>query len=56
MVPAWDTVCSMIREHLPDFYKDEERLARMKEHAASFSYEKHIQAYLDLYHELAQLS
>jgi len=37
-------------------YKDEERLARMKEHAASFSYEKHIQAYLDLYHELAQLS
>ncbi len=45
-----------IREHLPDFYKDEERLTRMKEHAASFSYEKHIQAYLDLYRELAQLS
>ena len=44
-----------IREHLPDFYKDEERLTRMKEHAA-FSYEKHIQAYLDLYRELAQLS
>jgi glycogen synthase len=44
-----------IREHLPDFYKDKERLEKIKEHAASFSYEKHIQAYLDLYRELAQL-
>ena len=44
-----------IREHLPDFYKDKERLEKIKGHAASFSYEKHIQAYLDLYRELAQL-
>ena len=28
---------------------------KIKGHAASFSYEKHIQAYLDLYRELAQL-
>lgn len=51
-----ESMVQSIREHLPDFYKDEERLTRMKEHAASFSYEKHIQAYLDLYRELAQLS
>lgn len=50
-----ESMVQSIREHLPDFYKDEERLTRMKEHAASFSYEKHIQAYLDLYRELAQL-
>ena len=51
-----ESMVQSIREHLPDFYKDEERLTRMKEHAASFSYEKHIQAYLDLYRELAHLS
>lgn len=50
-----ESMVESIREHLPDFYKDKERLEKIKEHAASFSYEKHIQAYLDLYRELAQL-
>lgn len=50
-----ESMVESIREHLPDFYKDKERLEKIKGHAASFSYEKHIQAYLDLYRELAQL-
>ncbi len=50
-----ESMVQSIREHLPDFYKDKERLEKIKEYAASFSYEKHIQAYLDLYRELAQL-
>lgn len=41
-----------IRDNLPSFYEDKERIARMKEYANSFSYEKHIQSYLDLYQEL----
>ena len=49
LVPTKESFC------IPDFYKDKERLEKIKEHAASFSYEKHIQAYLDLYRELAQL-
>ena len=50
-----ESMVQSIREHLPDFYKDKERLEKIKEYAASFSYEKHKQAYLDLYRELAQL-
>ena len=30
----------------------QEKIDQMKEHAYSFSYEKHIKAYIDLYHEL----
>lgn len=45
-----------MRESLPDFYKDKGRIERIKEYAASFSYERHIKAYLDLYRELLQPS
>ena len=51
-----DSMVRSIQEHLPDFYKNEERINNMKEYAYSFSYEKHIQAYLDLYRELARQS
>lgn len=41
-----------IRNNLPGFYDNKERIAQMREYANSFSYEKHIQGYLDLYKEL----
>lgn len=55
----WDhldtaSMVGSIKKHLPDFYRDTERIAKMKEYAYSFSYEKHIQAYLDLYRELSR--
>ncbi|WP_336525346.1 glycosyltransferase family 1 protein [Bacteroides acidifaciens] len=43
-----------IRKNLPSFYKQKERIVQTKEHAYSFSYERHIKAYIDLYHELLQ--
>lgn len=47
-----DYMVQSIRDNLLEFYKDTKRIERMKEYANSFSYEKHIQAYLDLYQEL----
>lgn len=51
-----ESMVQSIRKHLPNFYQDKERLEKIKEHALSFSYEKHIQSYLDLYRELVQMS
>lgn len=51
-----ESMVQSIQKHLPDFYNDMESIERMKEYAYSFSYEKHVQAYLDLYRELAQLA
>lgn len=51
-----ETMVQSIKSHLPSFYLDKGRLEKMKEYAYSFSYEKHIQAYLNLYRELIQLS
>lgn len=48
-----ESMVQSIRENLPDFYKSPDRINKMKEYAYSFSYEKHIHAYLDLYRELA---
>lgn len=47
-----EAMAESIRKNLPLFYEQKERIAQMKEHAYSFSYEKHIKAYIDLYHEL----
>ena len=44
----------IVKDNLPNFYLDEERINRVKEHAQSFSYEKHVNAYLKLYEELLQ--
>lgn len=49
-----EPMAESIRRHLPGFYEDQERIGRIKEYAYSFSYERHIQAYLDLYRELLQ--
>lgn len=47
-----EAMAESIRKNLPSFYEQKERIAKMKEHAYSFSYEKHIKAYIDLYREL----
>lgn len=49
-----ESMVESIREHLPDFYKDKERLENQRD-MPLHSVTKHIQAYLDLYRELAQL-
>ena len=49
-----EAMVESIRKNLPSFYEQKERIAQIKEHAYSFSYEKHIKAYIDLYHELLQ--
>ena len=53
----WETLeagqmAQLVKDCLPSFYQDEERITAEKEHAGNFSYKKHIQAYLELYHEL----
>ena len=48
-----ESMVQSIREHLPDFYKDEERLTRMKERFASITPEK---VYDQLTSTLRQLS
>lgn len=47
-----EAMAKSIRKNLPLFYEQKEKIDQMKEHAYSFSYEKHIKAYIDLYHEL----
>lgn len=42
----------VIKENLNGFYDDQARIEKIKQHAFSFGYEKHIQAYLDLYLKL----
>ena len=40
------------KNKITNIYEQKEKIDQMKEHAYSFSYEKHIKAYIDLYHEL----
>ena len=47
-----ESMAQIVKENLSDFYQDKERIAAIKNHAREFSYEKHIHAYLNLYHEL----
>ena len=49
-----EDMAKLVKDNLPNFYLDEERINRVKEHAQSFSYEKHVNAYLKLYEELLQ--
>lgn len=44
-----------INEHLDSFYAQPERSQQVKDYAASFSYEKHVEAYLKLYRELLEV-
>ena len=53
----WDNLnpqamAEIMKEHLPDFYQNQKRIEAIKAHAHSFSYEKHIEAYYQLYKEL----
>lgn len=44
-----ETMVQGMKEVLPDFYKDANRIAAMKEYAFSFNYEQHIAHYVELY-------
>lgn len=46
-----EKMIKVIKDNLPGFYDDKERIQTIKEYAYSFSYEKHIQEYLKLYEE-----
>lgn len=45
-------MAAFIKEHLNAFYKDPQRIQEMVSYANSFSYQKHVEAYLQLYREL----
>ncbi len=45
-------MADVVRATLPTFYDDAGRIEAMRRHAATFSYEKHIAAYVALYKEL----
>ena len=47
-----EAMAKSIRKNLPLFYAQKSKIKQMKEYAYSFSYEKHIQAYINLYREL----
>lgn len=54
----WDSLepkdmAFVIKQHLPNFYAKPDLAAQVKAHAAEFSYEKHIEAYIQLYKEIA---
>lgn len=44
-----ESMVDTIRKELPCFYKDKERIEEEKKYAHSFSYERHIQSYFNLY-------
>ncbi len=44
-----------IRDNLPGFYYDSKRVEALKSYAATFSYERHVKAYIDLYCRLLGL-
>lgn len=44
-----------VRKNLDNFYRDQNRIKKMKQYAASFNYETHIQSYVSLYHNLLSL-
>ena len=46
------TMVDSIRKNLPRFYDDHQRIQNMIEYAHSFSYEQHVNKYLDIYRQL----
>ena len=46
------TMVESIKKNLPKFYNDTERIKFMKDYAYSFSYEQHIQKYIELYQDV----
>lgn len=51
---APDYMAQTIKENLANFYSDNKKIAAVKEYAFSFSYEKHIQKYVELYKSLLE--
>ena len=49
-----ELMAQTVKEHLDDFYAQPENGRAAAAYAASFSYEKHVEAYLQLYRELLQ--
>jgi len=47
-----DEMADFVKNQLAVFAQSPERITQIKQHAAQFSYDKHIQAYLQLYKEL----
>jgi len=50
------TMADSIRKNLNHFYDDPERIKLMKEYAFSFSYERNVEKYLDIYRQLLGLN
>lgn len=51
-----NTMVDSIKKNLPHFYDDKERIQLMKEYALSFSYEHHVQKYIEIYRQLLGLN
>jgi len=47
-----DEMADFVKNQLAVFAQSPERITQIKQHAAQFSYDKHIKAYLQLYKEL----
>lgn len=47
-----DYMVKVIKNNLPGFYEKKEQIEKVKKHAFSYSYEKHINAYLNIYKKL----
>lgn len=47
-----DAMAKDVKDNLPGFYENAEKIDQVKAHAKEFSYKKHIDAYLQLYKEL----
>lgn len=45
-------MAALIREKLPEFYADSCRMDAARQYALSFTYERHVEEYLQLYQEL----
>ena len=47
-----ETMARVVKEGLTEFYSSDDKAQQVKEYAASFSYQRHIEKYLKLYREL----
>ncbi len=50
-----DTMAEGIRTHLTDFYQHPEHIQAMKDYAQSFSYDHHVEQYIELYRKILAL-
>lgn len=55
----WDNLrpedmAKLVQDNLANFYLDEGRIKKVRDHAQLFSYEKHVNAYLELYKDVLQ--